>query len=248
MAGPGLPTESAGETGQLRVGATLATAMLLWWRNKRAFVTLALVAVAPLVIATELLSRLAAPGEVKVGIAVAVLTMSVLGEVFCAGLAEHMVRHKQLGLPSQPWWTIARALPLLRLAAVSLITGAVVLCGLVLLVLPGLAAFAWLALATPLVSLERARVWAALRGSVSMVRGHFWSVVVLTTAIFVPATLADTLSEELRQAHAPLWTELAVEVVTDVLVVAVSAAVVVAIFNTLGSTAKRRLADAERPQ
>jgi hypothetical protein len=236
-----------GRTGRLRIGVTLAAAMRLWWRDWRSFAALSLAVLAPLVIVTELLTRVTGPDNVKVGIAVSVLTMSVLGEVFCAGLAEHMLRHQQLGLPSQPWWRLAREVPIVRLTAVSVIIAIVVLCGLVLLVVPGLVAFAWLVLATPLVSLERTRVWSSLRTSVTMVRGHFWSVAAVTTVTFLPAILGDWASDEIRRAHAPLWTELAVEVVTDALAVAVSAAIVVTLFDALGGATRFRDRQAPPP-
>ncbi len=249
MANPGsLPDSSARTTGtgRLRVGRTLTAAMRLWWHNWRSLAVLALVVVAPLVIATELLTRVSAPDEVKIGIAVAVLSASVLGEVFCAGLAEHTVRHQQIGLPAQPWWRTAREVPVLRLAAVSVITAIVVLCGLLLLVVPGVVAFAWLVLATPLVSLERRGVRSALRGSVAMVRGSFWSVAALTIVTFVPVMLGDLVSEEIRRSHAPLWTELAVEVATDALAVALSAAIVVTLFDELSRAGGMRLSSATR--
>ncbi|HET7072911.1 MAG TPA: hypothetical protein VFI55_02365, partial [Mycobacterium sp.] len=109
----------------------------------------------------------------------------------------------------------------------------VVLCGFVLLVVPGLVAFPWLVLATPLVSLERTGVWPALRRSIALVRGNFWPVAALTTLTFVPASLGDWLSDEISHAHAPLWTELLVEIVTDAVAVAVTAAVVVTMFDAL---------------
>jgi len=221
---------------RIRIGVTLRAAALLWWRNRRAFATLAVVIVTPLVVVTQLLSNVpeSSPFGLKVSVVIAVLTASVLGEIFCAGLAEHTVRHQQLGGPPEPWWRTAQAVPLVRLAAVSFIVAGLVLVGLLLLIIPGLLVFAWLSMATPLVSLERARIWASLRGSVRMIRGRFWSVLVLTTATFVPAALGDAATDAVRDAHAPLWTELVVEIVTDVLAVSLTAAMVVAIFNALG--------------
>ena len=215
---------------RLRFGATLADAMRLWWRNWRSFAVLALAVVAPLAVAVELLSRVSGPIGVRVGAVIAVLTMSVLGEVFCAGLAEHSVRRRQLGLPPQSLWELLREVPFLQLAAVSLVVSAVVLVGLALLIVPGLLVFPLLVLATPLVSLERTGVRSALRRSVAMVRGHYWPAAALTTVTFIPAGLGDWLSDEIEHAHAPLWTEIIVEIVTDTLSVSVTAAIVVTMF------------------
>lgn len=207
---------------------------------------LALAVVAPLTVGVELLDRVTGPIGLRAGAAIAVLTMSVLGEVFCAGLAEHTVRRRQLGLPKQSLWELLREVPFVRLAAVSLVVSAVVLCGLVLLILPGLLVFAWLVLATPLVSLERTGVWSALHRSVTMVRTHYWPVAALTTVTFVPAVLGDWLSDEISQAHAPLWTDVLVEIVTDALTVSVTAAIVVTIFVALGRIGATRAGPAEQ--
>jgi hypothetical protein len=221
----------------LRIGATLAAAMRFGWRSGRSLAVLALAVVAPLVVGVELLIRVTGPVGVRAGIVIAVVSMSVLGEVFCAGLAEHMIRRGQLGLPEQSLRALAREVPFVRLAAASFAVSVVVLFGFVLLIVPGLVAFAFLVLTTPFVSLERTGVWQALRKSVALVRGNFWSVAALTTLTFVPAILGDWLSDEISIAHAPLWTELVVEIVTDALAVAVTAAIVVTMFDRLCKTA-----------
>jgi hypothetical protein len=221
----------------LRIGATLVAAMRLWWRSGRSFAVLALAVVAPLAIGVELLVRVTGPVGVRAVVVIAVVTMSVLGEVFCAGLAEHMIRRGQLGLPEQSLWALAREVPFVRLAAASFVVAVVVLCGFVLLIVPGLVAFAFLVLTTPLVSLERTGVWQAVRRSIALVRGNFWPVAALTTLTFVPTILGDWLSDEISQAHAPLWTELVIEIVTDALAVAVTAAIVVTMFDRLCKTA-----------
>jgi hypothetical protein len=207
----------------------------------RSFLVLALVVVAPLTIGVELLLRVNGPFEVKIAVAAAVLTMSVLGEVFCAGLAEHAIRREQLGLPARSLWALTREVPFTRLLAVSVVVSVVVLLGLLLLFVPGLLAFAWLAMATPLVSLERAGIWSALRGSIAMVRKQYWPVLALTALTFVPTVLGDLISGEMEVAHAPLWTEVVVEIVTDAIAVSLTAAIVVTIFDRLGRLAAERI-------
>jgi hypothetical protein len=223
----------------VRIGATFASALRLWWRNLRSFAVLALVVVAPLAIAVELLSHITGSFEVKVGVAIAVLTMSVLGEVVCAGLAEHGIRREQLGLPERSLWALTREVPFVRLTAVSIVVSAAVLIGLLLAFVPGVLAFAWLALATPLVSLERAGVWPAIKGSVTMVRKHYWPVFVLTSVTFIPDILGDLASSAIEDARAPLWTQIVVEIVTDAIAVSLTAAIVVTMFDTLGRIGAR---------
>jgi hypothetical protein len=217
----------------------VAAALRLWWDEIHAFIVLAVAVVTPLTIGVELLDHVTGPLEVEVGAGIGVLSLSVLGEVFCAGLAEHLVRRRQLGLPAQSWWVSIGEIPFVRLGAVSVVVAVVVLGGLVAFIVPGLVAFAWLALATPLVGVEHRRVGAALRGSVSLVRGHFWSVATLTTATYIPEVLGDWVSEVIERSHAPLWIDVVVEIVTDALSVSVTAAILVTIFAALRRVAGR---------
>jgi hypothetical protein len=223
----------------LPVGPTLADAVRLWWGDIRFFALLAVAVVTPLTVGIELLDHVTGPLEVQVGAVIGVLSLSVLSEVFCAGLAEHVVRRRQQRLPAESVRKLTREIPFLRLAAVSVIVAVVVLCGLVLLIVPGLVAFAWLSLATPLVSLERRSVWSALRGSLALVRGRFWPVAALTTATYLPEGLGDWLSERIERAHAPLWIQVLVEIVTDAVSVSLTAAILVTIFATLGRATGR---------
>jgi hypothetical protein len=207
---------------------------MLWWRNRRAFVVMGIVVTSPFVVASELLVKVRpAQSAVLVGLSVILGTTTVLEEAICSGLAEHILRDDVLGRPQPPLRHQLRALPLGRLIVVALLTGIAVLVGLVLCVLPGLAAFAWLALATPLVSFERVGAMSAIRGSVSLVRGRFWPVAVLTTVTFVPAVLLDEVATVVRDVHAPLWTEIVVEVIGEAVIITLTAAVVVALFNAL---------------
>jgi hypothetical protein len=120
---------------------------------------------------------------------VAVLAQSVtvlLGEVFYSGAVAQLIARTQPGArPSL--LGVARSLSYGRLIAVDLLFGLGIAVGLVLLVVPGVIAFTWFALAGPLVELDRVGVRAAFAGSRRLVRGHFWTVL----AVLGPVTLAS---------------------------------------------------------
>ena len=102
-----------------------------------------------------------------VAVLVAVLTQSVtvlLGEVFYSGaVAVLIARTPPGGRPSL--LRLARSLAYGRLIAVDLLFGLGIAVGLVLLVVPGVVAFTWFALAGPLVELDGLGVRAAFTGS-----------------------------------------------------------------------------------
>ena len=58
--------------------------------------------------------------------------------------------------------------------------------GLLLLVIPGLILFNVLALVGPVIEVENRKVMAAIRRSIHLVRGHFWSVALLATLPVAP--------------------------------------------------------------
>jgi len=108
--------------------------------------------------------------------AVAVVTAGALvGEVFFSGAIAISLTHPHGGDPP-PLREIARRIAYGRLIAVDLVFVALVSVGLLLGLLPGLAAFVWLALAGPVVELEERTAKGALARSVQLVRGNFWLV------------------------------------------------------------------------
>jgi hypothetical protein len=108
--------------------------------------------------------------------AVAVVTATALvGEVFFSGAIAVSLTHPHGEDPPSPR-EIARRLAYGRLIAVDLVFVVLVSLGLLLGLLPGLAAFVWLALAGPVVELEERTAKGALARSVRLVRGNFWLV------------------------------------------------------------------------
>jgi len=112
----------------------------------------------------------------------AVTLTGLLGEVFFSGAIAVSLTHPH-GEDPPPLREIARRLNYGRLIAVDLIFVAIVAVGLLLGLLPGIVAFAWLGLAGPVVELEDRSAAGALRRSMQLVRGNFWLVFLVLAPI-----------------------------------------------------------------
>jgi len=131
----------------------------------------------------------------------AITLTSLFGEVFFSGAVAVSLTHPEHGhAPSLR--AIARRLAYGRLIAIDVLYGVIVTVGLLLLVAPGVAAFAWLGLAGPVVEIERRSVRGALSRSVSLVRGSFWTVLLVLGPIELFGDLITAGLEDL--AHGTL--------------------------------------------
>jgi len=137
------------------------------------------------------------------GVVLAVIALAVtglLGEVFYTGAVAISLTHPRDDRPPS-LGEIARMVKYRRLIAIDLLYGAAVAIGLVLLVVPGVTAFVWFALAAPVVEIEGRGVRAAFVRSARLIRGRFWAVF----AVLVPielvgdgiATLAAGIAHDL---------------------------------------------------
>jgi divalent metal cation (Fe/Co/Zn/Cd) transporter len=117
----------------------------------------------------------------------AVTGVSILGTVLLSGFVCSVVGAAQHGRGRRTFADIVRSLPWLRLITADILVTLTVIIGLVLLVLPGLAALTYLAVVGPVVEIEHRRVLSAFRRSVRLVRQHVWLVILLGT---VPLSLA----------------------------------------------------------
>jgi len=124
--------------------------------------------------------------------AVSALTAtSLIGEVFYSGAIAISLTHPE-GERPPPLREIARRIDYGRLIAVDLAYVAIVVVGMLLLFVPGAAAFVFLGLAGPVVEIERRGVHAALARSFHLVRGRFWTVF----AVLVPIEIVgDSIGE-----------------------------------------------------
>ncbi len=116
---------------------------------------------------------------------------SLLGEVFYSGAVALTLANADSG--ERPTLSeVARSLSYGRLIAVDILFGAAVVIGLLLVIVPGVIAFAWFALAGPLVEIEDCGVRASFVRSRRLVKGHFWTVL----AVLAPIVLASELATE----------------------------------------------------
>lgn len=115
----------------------------------------------------------------------AVTTTGLLGEVFFAGAMSLSLTHPE-GERPPPLRHLARRISYVRLILLDIAYVVVVAISLLLLVVPGVAAFVLLGLAGPAVELEDRTVRGALARSFRLVRADFW----LVFWVLIPIELA----------------------------------------------------------
>lgn len=151
-----------------------------WWLY---ILVLAFVVIVPVSVLGDVISHeLRHSASDKLGDLVFVFAMtgvlastSLLGQVFLAGTIGLSIFHAKDGeRPAVAW--VARHVSYGKLMAVDLIYLAVVTIGILLLVGPGLAAFAFFALAGPVVEIEDRGVVGSFKRSFQLVRKDFWLV------------------------------------------------------------------------
>jgi hypothetical protein len=234
------PTAAAAQSGvdppTLAYRPALLAAWNLWRRHIGAFVSVAIVVVAPLVLIGELLNGLLDGHEVR---AAAVITLfgiaaAALAEALSAGISEELLRAGSAHPGRRP--TVreaARRVSLWRLTILAMIVGVAVGAGSAIGVLPGLALFAWLAMACTSAMVERHGVIDSLRASVRLVRGRFWSVAALTTTAALVLGIAEGIGLGLHAVHPPLWATIVVEVVVETVAISLTAAIILVVFRAL---------------
>jgi hypothetical protein len=125
----------------------------------------------------------------------AVTTTGLLGEVFFAGAISLSLTHPEGDRPP-PLRHLARRISYGRLILLDIAYVLIVALGLLLLVVPGVAAFVFLGLAGPAVELEHRTVRGALARSYRLVRADFW----LVLWVLIPIEIAgDALGDAAEQ-------------------------------------------------
>lgn len=137
---------------------------------------------------------------------VALILIGLIGEVFYTGAVAIALTHPHDGGPPSAR-EVVRMVNYWTLIAIDLIFAVAVALGFLALVIPGVLLFVLLGLAAPVVEIEHRGVRAALSRSVRLVRGHFW----LVFAILVPIEIASDGLTDLATigAHALLGDSLA---------------------------------------
>jgi hypothetical protein len=113
-----------------------------------------------------------------IGAILALTATGLIGEFFYTGAVAIALTHPHDGTPPT-LREVARTIKYGRLIAVDLLYAALVAIGLVVLFLPGILIYVYLGLAAPVVEIEDHGIRAALARSFSLVRGHFWLVLVV---------------------------------------------------------------------
>ena len=118
----------------------------------------------------------------------------LLGDVLYAGVVAAVViavRTQHEGSLRE----LLKGLPVLRLIAVDLLLGLVVVIGFLLLIVPGIVFITWFALVAPVVKVEHPPIRAAFRRSRELVRGHFWLVFAFVIPIVIVAEALSGLAQ-----------------------------------------------------
>ncbi|MGA8746617.1 MAG: hypothetical protein WB507_12265 [Solirubrobacterales bacterium] len=134
------------------------------------------------------------------GAVVLLALTGLIGEVFYSGAVAVSLTHAARGRTA-PLHEIARRLNYRRLITVDLLYGAIVVVGLLLLVVPGVAAFVLFGLSGPVVEIEGRSVGGALRRSRELVRGRFWTVLLVLGPIELVGDLLTDLLTGLVHHH-----------------------------------------------
>jgi hypothetical protein len=214
----------------------LLAAWRLWRGHIGAFVPVAIVVVAPLVVIGELLNLFVDGHEVRAAVAVTLfgVAAAALAEALSAGISEELLRAESAHPGKRP--TVRQAagrVPLWRLTVLAVVVGVAVGVGFAIGVLPGLALFAWLAIGCTSAMVERHGVVDSLRASIRLVRGRFWSVAALTTTAAVVVGAAEGIGVGLHAIHPPLWVTVIAEAVVETVAVSLTAAIILVVFWAL---------------
>jgi hypothetical protein len=128
-----------------------------------------------------------------IGAIAAVTASGLFGEVFFSGAIAASLTHPEED--HRPGFLqLARHISYGKLIAVDLLYVLISIVGLILIIVPGILAFVYLALAGPVVELEKRGVLDGFKRSIGLVRGHFWMV----AAVLVPVEIVgDSINDAL---------------------------------------------------
>lgn len=140
------------------------------------------------------------------------VTTGLLGEIFYTGAVAIALTHPHDGEPPS-LREIAGTIRYGTLIAVDLVFGVLVAIGSLAFFIPGILLFVYLGLAAPVVEIEHRGVRAALARSFSLVRGHFWLVLLVLVPIEIASDGLTDLATHL--AHTQLGESLVAEWATD---------------------------------
>lgn len=157
------------------------------------------------------------------------------GQVFLAGVIDHMVAASVEGGSVVGFSDVYRRLPLARLIAADLVASVVVAIASLFLLIPGVIAFALLGIVGPVINIEHRGIFGSLRRSARLVRPHLWMACVLIVIPFYVEFGIDDWFQEFAKGVA-----LGVTIIVS-LVMSVSLRATVSLFEViLGNALIRR--------
>jgi hypothetical protein len=120
-------------------------------------------------------------------------TVNLFGQAFYAGVAAAAVVEWRAHQPLPRTIALIRSLPLGRLVLLDLVITFGTALGLLLFVIPALLVLAYFSLAPVMVKFEHLGVWDSMRRSAELVRGHFWSVLLIVVGTILATEFAIEL-------------------------------------------------------
>jgi len=136
----------------------------------------------------------------SVGTALGSTGVTLLGTVLLSGYVCRLVGAAEHGQGSMSFLRVVRSLPWWRLVTADLLVASVVVAGLVLFVVPGLAALTLLAVVGPIIEIEHRRVLSAARLSAQLTRCHLGSVLLLATIPLCAVAELEAIAPEPHRA------------------------------------------------
>jgi hypothetical protein len=156
-----------------------------WWQILALAIPVSLISAGIEIVLDHYLDPSDAP--LSISATLAATGVSILGTVLLSGFVCGIVGATQHGRARRTFADIVRSMPWKRLVTADIVVTLTVIIGLVLFVLPGLAALTYLAVVGPVIEIEHRQVLSAVRRSIRLVRQHVWLVILLGT---VPLSLA----------------------------------------------------------
>jgi hypothetical protein len=159
-----------------------------WWQILAVAIPVSVISAGLEIVLDHYLDPSDAP--LSISATLAATGVSILGTVLLSGFVCGLVGATQHGRERRTFADTVRSLPWKRLVMADILVTLTVIIGLVLFVLPGLAALTYLAVVGPVIEIEHRQVLSAFRRSVHLVRQRVWLVILLGT---VPLSLAAEL-------------------------------------------------------
>jgi hypothetical protein len=121
--------------------------------------------------------------------------LAALGDVFFSGFVAAVVLARTGTVRHSLKETLLR-LPYIRLILADLLITIGTVVGLVLLLVPGVVFFVWSSVAAPVIKIEDRKVFAAIKRSRRLVRGSFWTVLILLGGLYLASNTLTSMAQD----------------------------------------------------